>query len=297
MAIKIEFDRATKVYYTDENISFHLNPIKGEIIKPKSISISIVNLLLTDTGNSYFNKTLTYNYMKSKDAIVTNEIQVPSDKIPKIINDKFTLDFTFCIPEGENTIETFHGSHIYSEYFVVIEIRQGFLKQDIVQTETFTLYNKPHDIKPSGPPVDEMIDFCDPESPYHVDFRCKIHLDTPIVSPQKPPSGFVIVEKAEETIKCISTTFLVIETIRNSQNRMELFQSEVAWVNITEKDPLFNREIPFFVEWQRMKISQTSSSIHFAFSIGYALRIKIEFEFGATSTYDIPLVLYRDLKF
>ena len=297
MALKIEFNRATKVYYTNENITFRCYSSSDEIIKPKDISISIVNLLLIDIENSYFNKKLTYNDMKNRGAIKTNEIKIPSEKIPKIINNQFELNFTFSIPESENSIETFHGSHIYSEYFIVIDIKQGFLKQDIQQTEIFTIYNQPHDVKPSGPPIDEIIDFCDPESPYQVDFTCKIHLDTPIVSPQKPPSGFILIEKTNESIKCISTTFLVIETVRNTQNRMQIFQTETGWVNITEKDPLLNREIPFFVEWQRKKISQTSSSLNYSFNIGYALRIRIDFEFGATSTYDIPLVLYRDLKF
>lgn len=296
MTLNVKFDHGTKVYYPEEKIAVTCYPVSSEIIKVKEISINVICLLIKGPNESLPSNHLSFAEMRSLGAITAREISINTKDFPKQIDDKFVFSFDFNIPQDKETIETFHGTHVYSEYFVTFDIKQGFLKQDIFQSETFTIYMKPMEVRPSGPSIDEVIDYCDPDSPA-VDFKCRVYIDTPIVSPRKPPKGFVCVEKTSETIQQISITFLVIETIVNENRKMNIYQTETNWTNVAEKNPLINREIPFFVEWERMKVSQTFSSQSFMFNIGYALRIKIKWEFGASATYDIPLVLYRDLKY
>ena len=154
----------------------------------------------------------------------------------------------------------------------------------------------PDYIRPTGPPINEEFCMLDSErSIGSVDFNALVHLKTPIVSILKPPVGYINIIKSSLPIKRITVAFLKLETIINSEGKMAIYQTEVSKSSIAENDPPIQREYPFMIEWQHHKMGQPMDTPKF--SISYALRSTVVWINGATATYDIPLVLFRDMEY
>ncbi|EAY18394.1 hypothetical protein TVAG_045960 [Trichomonas vaginalis G3] len=291
MNIYAEFDRSSRTYIFDEPIKVIFKSKIETGVRVKDISILCYGVL-TQNENFHFYSKFDVGVPKENGQIFWSW-NAPTDKISHFVDHRFEHVLYFTVPSDIDAPESFRGNHISCDYSIEFTVKTGLFSSETFWFP-FKMILKESPVKPSGPPINEIIEICDkdPELP-PVSFQASVYLKTPIISNRYPITGHVIIHKSADLILFVSSSIIMTESFYSNGKRVSL-ETEVVKTRISERDPLIGRELPILIEWQRnfMTASQGNKN----FSLSFVLRIHIRFEFGQTSTYDVPIILYRDLK-
>lgn len=291
--IQFNFKRESRTFYPGEKIFVTLKSNNTDTVKCKDVEITVYCVLITSSDPIKYENSSDV-ILKSAGTCVLEQL-IPTKGHPSVIDSSYSFDIEFEIPSIPGILESYRGRHMLVAYGIEFSSKKGVFSQGFSDSTNFVLLLPPSPVKPSGPPIDEQFNTNDSESPMIIDFNAKIYLESPVVSLQSPPVGYVSILTTKDSIDNITCSFLRLETIVNESGKRMMFDSIVSTVTVAENDPLLGRKLPFCLEWKKEKLCP--SLIIGPCQLSYAVRIHIKWECGATATYDIPIILYRDCKY
>ncbi|OHS97359.1 hypothetical protein TRFO_36457 [Tritrichomonas foetus] len=291
--INFDFDRLTRTYSLDQQIHVDAEVKTHEPIKWKEAYCNIF-CVRTVNANGHglvgFDSPIPHT---PENTLWANPIPV---KWPGVINDGFKFSFDFKVPSNKNLTESVRGKFCSIDYFVEVVIKRGMLKPEIILTRTFYVVFPPPAKRPTGDAIEMIMDrkHLKKGSP-PVDFKAKVHLDTPVASFKQPPRGWITVLNSNQPIEAITVSYMRTEKIFNEKGVPTVLVSEVCRMQIAENDPAYNIIIPFNLEWVRILVSPDIETPQFSMNIG--LKIRILFDNNGYANHVIPLKLCRDMAY
>ena len=292
-SIRFEFDRLTRTYVPGQECKVEAELSTKEPIKWKE---AYCNVFCVRTINTSGHELVGFDIPiphTPENVLWSAPVQV---KWPGVINNGFKFSINFKVPSDKNLTESIRGKYVSVDYFIEVVIKRGLFAGDITICKTFYVVFPPPEKRPTGDPVEYVMTYKDLKkgSP-HVDFKAKVHLETPVASFKQPPKGWISIEKSNQAIEAITVAYMRTETIINERGNASYFVSEVCRMQIAESDPPYGIEIPFNLEWVRILVSPDVDTPLFKMNIG--LKIRILFENDGYANHIIPLKLCRDMAY
>jgi len=234
-----------------------------------------------------------YNSLKP---ITMADYTVEIDKTGKIADGKSEIPFEFILQplDGQELFETYHGVYINVVYMLKAQIIRRYLGKNLLASLEFIVQLPPikGSVKPQ--PEDFLINPLSVETTKKAalpDFDLRGVIDSLNICIDKPLTGYILLDKCEEPIKCIEVQLVRVETCGCSDGFAKE-ATEIQNIQLVEGDIPRGIKVPIHMIFPRLFTCPTVITAR-TFKIEYQANLVMMFPDGRLVSKKFPITLYR----
>eukprot|EP01084_Bolivina_argentea_P316301 548235_1 len=292
--VEIKLDRYSRVYYPGDTVSGVVIVRSDSKISHQGIKLqaqAAVNLQLSARSVGLFEAF--YSSIKPMELVNYGITICSPGKIPK---GETELPFEFDLKPRKNMrlFETYHGVYINVQYIISIEMFRSMLSKNIQKSMEFIVKTKSKDFTPN------KVDFSiTPETLKNVqktntknipEFKVIGHFDSGVCNIEKPFTGNINVEKADQEIKSIELQFVRVETCTYADTEIRE-ATEVQNIQLADGNVCHKFDIPIYMIFPRLFTCVTT--VAKSFKIEFEINVVVLFTDTHMLTENFPIKICR----